>query len=233
MVLIPVFLLLAPFTAGGEPLDHPDWKYVRKVLLTSETGENEGFIVRWNRPVRVTVVSEDLKNHLSLVRSVIGELNTALAGTGMSLTLVGKTSDILIHFVKRERFRSAGAKLGCEAVPDAVAYFCTWGGNEKHPAINFAFIVIPNEEPTGDFYSMALEELTQVLGPTNDVQDPAFETSLFYEYEEGVSTPYFKVLSNRDKKLLRFLYTHLKPGDREPEVRAAFDKHWDSIQVPD
>ena len=47
------------------------------------------------------------------------------------------------------------------------------------------------------------------------------------------NAPGYKELSRRDKKLLRFLYIHLKPGDREPQVRAAFDKHWDTIKVPE
>lgn len=230
-VILAVLLVASSVSSGNLP-NHRDWKYVHKVLLTSETGEYDGFISRWNRPPRVGVISKDLKRHPPIVRSVINELNAVLAGTGMSLTLVWKNPDILIQFVESARLREAGAELGCEMVLDTVAYFCTWRGDEKQFDIHIAVIVVQTDGETGDFYSMVLEELTQALGAVNDVQDPTFEGSLFYEYEEGVSAPYFKVLSHRDKKLLRFLYTHLKPGDTEKEVRAAFDRHWDAIRVP-
>ena len=34
------------------------------------------------------------------------------------------------------------------------------------------------------------------------------------------------MLSPRDRQLLRFLYLHPKPGDKETKVRLAFDRYW-------
>ena len=75
--------------------------------------------------------------------------------------------------------------------------------------------------------SILFEEIFQALGPLNDTA--IYQDSLLFETEDYA--PMHKTLSPRDKKLLRFLYLHLKPGDGEEEVRKAFDQHWDKMDV--
>ncbi|MDP6121304.1 MAG: DUF2927 domain-containing protein [Rhodospirillales bacterium] len=75
--------------------------------------------------------------------------------------------------------------------------------------------------------SMVLEKLTQALGPINDTT--IYPDGILYENFDNVKT--IVELSPLDKKLLRFLYTHLNPGDREEDVRRAFEKYWDTINV--
>ena len=54
-------------------------------------------------------------------------------------------------------------------------------------------------------------------------------SSLFWEgWKGGAFSDRF---SSDDRKLLRFLYNHLEPGDTEADVRAAFDKHWDMTEA--
>lgn len=229
MGLILSVLLVAPFVARGEPTVHPDWEYVRTVLLFSEHGRRIGYIERWTRPPLVAVSSTDEK-YLSMVRSAIGQLNTVLAGTKMSLSLVWNEADILIYFVPRTRMQETGGRYDCrELTPRTYAFACMYGKDQGK--IDFAVIVHPTDDNGIDLATSVMEELTQVLGPANDTRDALFVESLFFE-PERLQPLRYKTLSPHDKKLLRFLYTHLKPGDREPEVRAAFDRYWDTIKVP-
>ena len=227
--LILSVLLAAPFAAGGEPPDHPDWEYVRTVLLFSEHDRRIGYITRWTRPPLVAVSSTDEK-YLSMVRSAIRQLNTTLAGTKMSLSLVWNEADILIYFVPRTRMNETGDRYDCEQLTTrAHAFACSFSNDQG--IINVAIIVLPTDDDRVDLATSVMEELTQVLGPANDTRDALFVESLFFE-PERLQPLRYKTLSPHDKKLLRFLYTHLKPGDRESEVRAAFDKYWDTIKVP-
>lgn len=75
--------------------------------------------------------------------------------------------------------------------------------------------------------SILPEEIFQALGPAND--SAIYPDSLLFETEDYA--PMHKTLSARDKKLLRFLYLHLNPGDGEEEVHRAFDNYWDKMEV--
>ena len=66
------------------------------------------------------------------------------------------------------------------------------------------------------------EEVTQSLGVLND--SPLFPDSIFFasDADGGGAT----TLSPLDRDLVRFFYTHVSPGDQQPELDAAFDAYW-------
>lgn len=227
--VVLALLIAAPFPANGEPPHHPDWEYVRTVLLFSEFGRRDGYITRWTRSARVTVAAEDEK-HLKMVRKAIRQLNIALRQTKMSLSLVWNRPDIYIQFVPRAKMQEAGAEYNCGIMtPDTYAFGCMY--HDAQGIMKLGIIVHPTDDDGIDLATSVMEELTQVLGPANDTHDPLFVESLFYE-PERLQPLMYKDLSPHDRKLLQFLYNHLQPGDTEKEVRAAFDKHWDAIRVP-
>ena len=70
------------------------------------------------------------------------------------------------------------------------------------------------------------QELYHTLGPVND--SPYFPASVLFEDGETASSAIELALV--DRKLLKFLYMYLEPGDKHHERRDAFDKYWDDLE---
>ena len=70
------------------------------------------------------------------------------------------------------------------------------------------------------------QELYHTLGPVND--SPYFPASVLFEDGETASSAIELALV--DRKLLKFLYMYLEPGDQHHERRDAFDKYWDDLE---
>lgn len=78
------------------------------------------------------------------------------------------------------------------------------------------------------FYFAMLQRVLHAIGLVN--YQSLIRNSVFYRAVEdagGAITPTFL-----DRKLLFFLYKHLKYGDDEIAVRKAYDTYWHSLDVP-
>ena len=71
-----------------------------------------------------------------------------------------------------------------------------------------------------------IQELYHSLGVVND--SPYFPSSVLFEDSDGGSSA--TALAMVDRKLLKLLYAYLKPGDREADLRRAFDLYWDTLE---
>ncbi len=207
-----------------------EFNFVLDVLTGQETSDWSYPVTRWTRPATVAVTYGDDAFRLD-VTYAINQINSTLAGTGMSLSLVTGEADIVIEgrplgsLWKTMRLWKTKDKYGCEAEGADFGFFCAIY-NEKTGATVKAVVGVASGLPEQRTRSIVLEELVQVLGPQNDA--PHFTDSLFFEPDDG-APPWNKQLSHRDNKLLRFLYLHLEPGDGPKEILAAFRKHWPTM----
>ena len=207
-----------------------EFNFVLEVLTGQETSAWSYPVTRWTHPATVTVAHGDDAFRQD-VTDAIHQINNALGGTGMNLSLVTGEADIVIEgrplgsLWKTMRLWKTKDKYGCEAEGADYGFFCPIY-NEKTGATVKAVVGVASGLPEQRTRSIVLEELVQVLGPQNDV--PHFTDSLFFEPDDG-APPWNKQLSHRDNKLLRFLYLHLEPGDGPKEILAAFRKHWPTM----
>ena len=203
------------------------WEYVRTTLLEVEFGERWPKVNRWKSPVSVQVFHK-VRTHETLLKVAIQQLNNVFAGTNFYLKHSSNNALIFVHFEPFKDFIKEYGEDFCLTKEQAKLHA---GAGcilfEDDGSIVSGSIWINPEFPQKYFYSILLEELTQVLGPVND--NAFVRNSLFFETSNGA--PNRKTLSTLDKKLLVFLYKHLNPGDDEAAVRRAYDKYWDGIVV--
>jgi hypothetical protein len=199
------------------------WRFIKEVLLEVEYGDQDRVVVRWSKNATISVpVSTPADSEL--LDSIVAELNQVLNKTSFRLELNAYDGEITVFIMPNWMFKEAVKKFGCEYPERVLGYGCLFDNDYE---IFWAAILISEEIKGSERRSLLLEEITQSLGPTND--SPLFRDSLFYE-KDGIRT-FGKTLSPLDRKLLYFLYAYLKPGDREADVRRAFDEHWDSIDI--
>lgn len=211
--------LVAPAVAG--PDSDQAWRFVEQVLLADEFDGPRGVVVRWARPPTIGVVGATPGDRRA-VEETVADINDALQGTGISLSFdTAAQSDITVMFTSAENFPNIAWSLGAEYVAGNDGFFWTWW-NAGHELTD-ARVVIATEA-TDRRHALIAQEIVQTLGPSND--SPEFPSSLFYEVA-GERWSSATRLAPIDRKLLRFLYDHLKAGDTADDVRRAFDQHWD------
>lgn len=206
---------------------YKEWRFVREVLLYSKSGKRMERLTRWTLSPKIDFASNNEKDQ-ALFNDVVSELNAVLAGTGYQL-IVGYPGpwapNILAMVGKESLIPEIAGIMGCEGQGDARGYLCIRFREDR--SLKRAAVWASEDYDQEEIRSILLEEIFQALGPSND--SAIYQDSLLFETEDYA--PMYKTLSPRDKKLLRFLYTHLKPGDEEEEVRKAFDQHWDKMDV--
>ncbi|MFQ6018985.1 MAG: DUF2927 domain-containing protein [Kiloniellaceae bacterium] len=189
-------------------------------MLKGKYGDQERVIVRWTRPVTIgthDATDEDKR----ILHDLVREINEVLQHTSVSLE-IGEfaKSDIGVIFAPHRNFSTIVDHLGFDYVEGNLGFF--WVYPDDRYEIGSAAVLIA-QELTGDARKYAImQEVIQALGPTND--SPLYPDSIFYE-RRGVGL-IKTTLAPIDRKLLRFLYTHLEPGDRLRSVRRAFEAHW-------
>ena len=213
--------------------DYREWqkykegRFVREVLLYSESDIGIERITRWTVSPKVDFVSNN-ENDQALFNDVVSELNAVLDGTGYQL-IVGYPGpwapQIFAMVGKESRMPEIAGIMGCDGSAPARGFGCLKINDDW--SLKRAAVWASVDYEQKEIRSILLEEIFQALGPSND--SAIYPDSLVFETEDYA--PMYKTLSPRDKMLLRFLYLHLKPGDGEEEVRRAFDQHWDKMEV--
>jgi hypothetical protein len=227
LILLNVLVVAAVVFYNPMPEHEKPWAFVKQVLLESEFDGPEGHIIRWVKSPTISFVT-DSPEDVHIFLSVINQINQALGQTNFSLKPVNSNGDIVFYQKTRDDVAPIFAKEDCGErmfFEDALGVGCIIS-NSKFHALK-ALTWGANVSNEAKRRSVMLEEIVQVLGPSNDSE--LFWDSLFYERKHGAADS--KTLSPRDRKLLIFLYKHLKPGDDEAAVRRAFDAHWETITV--
>jgi len=206
---------------------YKEWRFVREVFLYSKSGNRMERITRWTLSPKIDFVSNN-ENDQAIFNDVVSELNDVLDGTGYQL-IVGYNEPwaphILAMVAKKSRIPEIAEIMGCNGLANARGYLCIRFKEDR--SLKRAAVWASENYDQKEIRSILLEEIFQALGPTND--SAVYPDSLLFETEDYA--PMYKILSPRDKKLLRFLYLHLNPGDGEEEVRRAFEKYWGKMNV--
>ena len=162
-------------------------------------------------------MGEASQQNVSIVEECIKEINGAIHGTSISnIKLVEKDdsdADILVYFTKLRDFPKVAKKHNFKYTKGNLGYFWTfWNASNE---ITKAIVLISSDQLEGKLLKhYTLEEITQSLGLSNDSNE--FKDSIFYANPSNTTQ-----LSKSDKLLLKFAYTHLKPGMNQREVEKA------------
>ena len=219
-----VVLVIALHISWDRSREAKPLRFVEQVLLEAEYGQCSNTVVRWIKSPKIRVVGGTEEDRLAIT-ALVDELNELLDGTGVSLTVArfGEAdigADIKVIIAPLQDFPRLARGHDFEYVEGNVGFFYIWFDHQYE--ITQAVVLIGAELTGRERQATIVQEIIQALGPAND--SPLFPSSVFFE-RDGVGSAATQ-LAPIDRELLRFLYTHLKPGDDAEAVRRAFEQHW-------
>lgn len=203
-------------------------RWVMEVLTTAEAGSRRLQVARWNQPVIVVAANGGSDKQRQALQRAIDEVNAilnefprlTLATNG---TALAATAQVQVEFAMQKDWPALGKKWKLPVpLPDGGQdglQFIRW--NERSE-INAGVIAIGGGLTDDLLQHTLLEELYQTMGIRND--SGFFPDSIVYE--SGDDTGGLTQLSERDKKLIRFLYQHVPPGTRPDGLARIIDEHW-------
>lgn len=205
--------------SGGQ-----EWNHIKTVLMSAEYGGRSGVVERWNRSPLITAVGAS-KTDQAYIESLIMSWNQILAETPIQLKYTNDArADIGIIFADRANFKEISAIYGFQIVEGGVGFAGTIVDNQHH--MRMGLVLIDNKLLDHERKATIAQELYHTLGPIND--SPYFPASVVFE-DETMPSSAIK-LADVDRKLLKFLYAYLKPGDLQSDTREAFIKFWDTLE---
>ena len=229
--------LLAGFLLTGQPADlaaaeltkRQQKEFVEAVLFDDEYGPDRTNVIRWKRVARVKYSgrTEGFSSSFREARAVtraIGTINRILVGSGMSLGRnSGDEFEIEFFFAPRYQFYEIAKYIGIEI--DVAHPTMVFSGRNGDGSFRFATILIDNETEPEFLDREVLRALLVAVGLNFSVKEPS--TSFFYSDRgfPGIG----QSLTDLDRRVIKFLYHHLEAGDDREDVRAAFDKHWHTL----
>lgn len=195
-----------------------EYQFVYDALLTREYGDQGPTVARWIAPVTFAVRSEN-QNFKPKVRAIVNQLDGVI-GPGFLRMSDGPNAAVWIYVEDRLTVTTILDRKGVKYPPEFTGYLNADSSDKS--VIMGAYILVVSDLSDEEISATLIQEITQSLGPMGD--SPVFPESVMYETatERSRATS----LAPIDRKLLRFLYQHLNPGDDEAAVRAAFDRHW-------
>lgn len=197
--------------------------WAKEVILGSEFGDQVPVCTRWTKSPTLSVIAGE-PDELADLDAALAAINSELEPIGLPVQVVppgDTTADIEVHFVPLDEFDAIARANGFEYVPGNDGYF--WIFWDSSFRLDKSYVLLASDLLRGDVRRhFVAEEVTQSLGPAND--SSIFLDSVFFQ--QGAFGGLAPRLSELDLKLLRFMYTELEPGDREPELDAAFDRTW-------
>jgi hypothetical protein len=203
-----------------------EWKHIVRVLLRAEYGYRTPLVRRWMTPIKLRLLFA-VQQDRDVVDDLVNDINTLIAESGVGLSVGDfKLPSVSVSFLSQNVFSEVAEKTEIDYRPGNLGWFYTEGGQDG--AVKVGVILIA-DELAGVLRRHAIqEEIYQVLGPFND--SPLYTDSIVYETDDDGARA--SRLSDLDRKLLRFLYLYLKPGDDIAALRRAYDAHWRTMTVP-
>ncbi len=191
-------------------------KWATQVLLKPEYGNAKSAVRRWKSPPRISIFGGDEK-HKKIVESSIKKINSVLGQTRFGkIKLVDdddQEAELRVYLTSVRNFLAIAKKHEFKIPQYNEGYFALkW--DSKNELLEGQVLIAIDRLRGQQLEHIVLEEITQALGPTND--SDMFRSSIFFS---GRSFP--TDLSERDKILLKMLYTNLKPNDKKSQVERA------------
>ena len=214
----------AQTAADYTPAKGRAWEHVQKVLMSSEYGGRSGVIERWVNSPSISIVGASQADELFL-RELISNWNQILGESPVQLRHGEEAqADIGVVFSERANFAEISAMYGFQIVDGGVGFAGMLVDRRHHTRM--ALVLIDKSLPEQERRATIAQELYHTLGPVND--SAYFPSSVLFEDSDTPSTA--TELALVDRKLLKFLYLHLEPGDRQHEMQDAFDEFWDGLE---
>ena len=210
--------------ADYTPAKERAWNHVKTVLMSSEYGGRSGVIERWVHSPSISIVGASKPDQLFL-QELISNWNQILAESPVQLRHSGDLrADIGVIFSEQANFAEISAMYGFRIVDGGVGFAGMLVDHRHHTRM--ALVLIDKSLSEQERRATIAQELYHSLGPVND--SPYFPSSVFFEDRDIPSTA--TELALVDRKLLKLLYLHLEPGDRQPEMQDAFNEFWDGLE---
>ena len=231
-LLLTVFcfvLLTATYTskAYAETLTKQEIEeltWAKRICLSSEYGFSSNHVIRWNHPVKVSVIQGEI--NLDVIE-VVNTLNDLLKESTVNVEIEpypNKEADIEIYLTDYKHFPKIAKDNKFYYADGNWGYF--YGFWNKQYELKKAYILIATDKLQGArLKHFIFEEIVQSFGLMNDSR--TYTDSIFFsgnEYDEIHNS-----LSIRDKKLVRFLYSKMNSGDSKKQFEEAFKKHWKEL----
>jgi len=193
--------------------------WAKQVALGTEYGGGAKVVARFEQAPSLSVMQGSAADRVYL-DELIPVLNQELGEQAIQVVAdADDSAAIQVHFLPLSQFADVGQKNGFPIAPGNWGYFYMFWDSSH--ALTKTFVLLATDQLSGDtLRHFTFEELTQSLGLATD--SAIFPDSIFYANgpDGGGATE----LSSLDRRLLRFLYSHLQPGDDEAAFDAAFDQ---------
>ena len=198
-----------------------DFRFVRDLLLTEEVGGYSVEITRWTGDITVSI-AVDRRGVSSDVRDVLEQISPLIAPLGINLIDEGE-GDIKLYVPDSNWVKKELSPVGGRNLRRYSGYFDLTQADDG--SISKGRIIVNPDVPKPDIKKVLVHEFAHALGLT--AHSKIFPDSVLYQ-----NRPRFLLadeLAPVDRKLIRFLYRYLEPGDDEELVREIFDLYWYSI----
>lgn len=222
--IIALLLALALSAAVRAVPGEKTTQWIGTVLLGSEYNRKSLRCSRWVSSPTLSVIDADDAQRRT-ANEVVAHLNETLASTRIKRIRVVEPDDydakILVRFAPLADLPEVAGRHSISYTAGNMGYFFAY----RNPAhqITRAVVLIASDKLEGDaLRHFLLEEITQCLGPMND--SPIYRDSIFYSENFRPGDP--TSLSERDKKLLLFLYRRVTPGANPASLLEAIKEHW-------
>jgi hypothetical protein len=202
-------------------------RWIMEVSTLAKVGDSKLQVVRWTRPV-VIEAENGSPEQMEALEQAVAEIRLALEGVH-TITLAAKGTDLAktasmhVRFAESSDWETAakgwGLNIGRQPSGLDGAQFIRWNSRME---IEEGYMLIGNKLTPDELRHTTLEKLYQTFGVRND--SGFFPDSIVYE--SGGDTGGLTRLSERDKKLLRFLYEHVPTGTRPDVLARLIDAHW-------
>ena len=224
ILILWAYPAIAQTVADYTPAKERAWEHVQTVLMSSEYGGRSGVIERWVNSPSISIVGASRPDELFL-RELISNWNEILVESPVQLRHSEEPqADIGVVFSERANFAVISGMYGFQIVEGGVGFAGMLVDHRHHTRM--ALVLIDKSLPEQERRATIAQELYHTLGPVND--SPYFPSSVLFEDRDTPSTA--TELALVDRKLLKLLYLHLEPGDRQPEMQDAFDEFWDGLE---
>jgi hypothetical protein len=196
-------------------------EWARQVTLDVEFGRPDGRVARWATSPTLSVIQGSAAERADLV-DLLPVLDGLIAPLAIEVVADGdQTADIEVFYAPLASFDAIAADNGFRYVPGNWGYFYNFWSDDAE--LTKAYILLANDLLMGgELRHFTFEETTQSLGLGAD--SPIFANSIFFADGDDGGTA--QALSPLDSRLVRFLYTHLEPGDDVVAFDAQFDAHF-------
>jgi tetratricopeptide (TPR) repeat protein len=209
-----------------KPLQEKKWQlhkqYLGEVLLKPNRYLREKVCYQWANPPSLSIIGGNKKQD-SWVAECINTINQVLHGTRMQIIQRpnnDKTADILLYINYPDDFDLISDKHDFKAMKNRAASLAlAIETADGKPLIENAAIFITNDYGLDETRLNTFVFLYHILG----VRNYYLHTKRMDDIE----------LSAADKDLLRFYYTHIKPGDAAPALEEAFEKFYPELRDED